>query len=479
MSEPAAGPARGRILLLDDDRALREMAADFLRGEGHDVDDVGTLEQARAMVRARPYDLVLSDLVLQNGTGLDLLREIRHDALPCDVIIMTGHGGIEAAVEAIRHGAYNFITKPLSLARLSLDVAKTLEKRRLEADLARLREGARTTHYGGLVGASPPMQTVFNMLARAASANSNVLLLGESGTGKEVAARAIHDHSARANGPFVPVNCGALPADLLETELFGHVKGAFTGAERDRDGLFVAANGGTLFLDEVGAAPARVQVGLLRALQERRVRPVGTEADVEVDVRIVAATNADLEEAMSAGSFRQDLYYRLAGIVVHLPALRDRRGDIPLLASEILARLAPPGAAPITLAPRAFERLVAHDWPGNVRELVHLLERASLLVNGSVLGERDLGLPAPAEARVPTLEEVERDHVARVLALCAGNKLRAARLLGIPRATLYRKIERFGLEPLAEDARPAVLLGSEAPLGYPGMAGRDRGTKLP
>ncbi len=474
MSDLSAGPAGGRILLLDDDRALREMAADFLRSEGHDVDDVGTLEQARAMVRARPYDLVLSDLVLQNGTGLDLLREIRRDALPCDVIIMTGHGGIEAAVEAIRQGAYNFITKPLSLARLSLDVTKTLEKRRLEADLARLREGSRTTHYGGLVGASPPMQTVFNMLARAASANSNVFLLGESGTGKEVAARAIHDHSARAHGPFVPVNCGALPADLLETELFGHVKGAFTGAERDRDGLFVAAHGGTLFLDEVGTAPPRVQVGLLRALQERRVRPVGTEADVEVDVRIVAATNADLEEAMSAGSFRQDLYYRLAGIVVHLPALRDRRGDIPLLATEILGRLAPAGSAPVTLAPRAFERLVAHDWPGNVRELVHLLERAALLADGSVIGERDLGLPPLAETRVPTLEEVEREHVARVLGQCAGNKLRAARLLGIPRATLYRKIERFGLEPLADEARPGVILGSDEPVVHP-----DRSAKLP
>ncbi len=454
MSAASPGPsASGRILLLDDDRALREMAAEFLRSLGHQVDEAGVLEQARALLRAHPYDLVLADLVLENGTGLDLLREIKRDGLPCDVIIMTGHGGVEAAVEAIRQGAYNFITKPLSLTRLGLDVAKALEKRRLQEDLARLQASPRT-RCGGLLGASPAMQAVFTLVERAASARSNVLLLGESGTGKEVAARAIHQGSDRAGGPFVPVNCGALPADLLESELFGHVRGAFTGADRDRKGLFAAASGGVLFLDEIGAAPQRVQVGLLRALQERRVRPVGAETDLTVDVRIIAATNADLEEAIGSGAFRQDLYYRLAALVIRIPPLRERREDIPLLVSELLAAAAQRTGRRVALSPRAVERLVAHDWPGNVRELEHLLERACLLARGAVIREGDLGLPVQQATQVLTLEEVEKAHIRDVLTRCAGNKLRAARLLGIPRATLYRKIDRYGIDAAPEPARP-------------------------
>ncbi len=454
---PPAGAAGGKILLVDDDRALREMAAGFLRSLGHEVDDVATLEQARARIRARPFELVLADLILEHGTGLDLLAEIRREAIPCEVIIMTGHGGVESAVQAIREGAYDYVTKPLSLTRLSLDVGRALEKHRLEQDVLRLA-AAKDNAFGGITAASAAMRPVVSLLRRAADSDSNLLLLGESGTGKEIAARAVHEHSRRAGQPFVAVHCGALPGELLESELFGHVRGSFTGADRERKGLFLAANGGTLFLDEVGTAPARVQVGLLRALQERRVRPVGAEQDLPVDARIVAATNADLDAEMAEGRFRLDLYYRLATFVVQLPPLRERREDIPLLVGPLLEDAVRRSGRRATISPRALARLAGYDWPGNVRELAHVLERAVLLAEGSVIREQDLPLPEPAGpgGAVLTLEEVERQHIEQVLAQCGGNKVRAARLLGIPRPNLYRKLERYGLEtgPLPGEPEP-------------------------
>jgi len=479
---PSASVPGGKILLVDDDRALREMAAGFLRSLGHEVDDVATLEQARARIRARPYELVLADLILEHGTGLDLLAEVRRAAIPCEVIIMTGHGGVESAVQAIREGAYDYVTKPLSLTRLSLDVGRALEKRRLEQDVQRLA-AAKDSAFGGITAASAAMRPVVSLLRRAADSDSNLLLLGESGTGKEVAARAVHEHSRRAGQPFVAVHCGALPAELLESELFGHVKGSFTGADRERKGLFLAAHGGTLFLDEVGTAPSRVQVGLLRALQERRVRPVGAEKDLPVDVRIVAATNADLDAEMAEGRFRPDLYYRLATFVVQIPPLRERREDIPLLVGPLLEEAVRRSGRKATVSPRALARLAGYDWPGNVRELAHVLERAVLLVEGSVIREQDLPLPAAAEPgeAVPTLEEVERRHIEQVLALCGGNKVRAARLLGIPRPNLYRKLERYGLEtgPLPgepgsqdEPAIPAATRPAEPATSHPEAARR-------
>ncbi len=458
----------GRILLLDDDRALREMAAGFLRNAGHHVDDVGTLEQALARLRSRPYEVVLSDLVLGEGSGLDLLKVARREEIPCEVIIMTGYGGVEAAVQAIQEGAYDFITKPLSMTRLELDVRKALEKRRLEEDLQRVSEN-NSGGFGELLGSSAAMQSVFGLLRRAAACESNVLLLGESGTGKEVAAREIHRQSARCKGPFIPVHCGALPPELLESELFGHRKGAFTGADRARNGLFAAAGGGTLFLDEIATAPARVQIGMLRALQERRVRPVGGDEDLDVDVRVIAATNADLEAEMEENHFRQDLYYRLATIVITLPPLRDHREDIGPLAGVFFERLARKTSRRVTLSPRAIQRLSAYDWPGNVRELEHMIERLSVVIEGSVVRARDLPLPPldQGSERIRTLEEVERSHIELVLDRCSGNKLQAARLLGIPRATLYRKIQRFGLErrespklDAVPDATPGRLPGA-------------------
>ncbi len=456
MSAPVA--AAGRILLLDDDRALREMAATYLRTVGHDVDDVGSLEQALSRVRSRPYEVVLSDLVLGKGTGLDLLAVVREEEIPAEVIIMTGHGGVEAAVQAIRQGAYDFITKPLSMTRLELDVRKALEKRRLQNDLARLSDSA-AAGFGDLVGSSSAMQATFGLLRTAAACDSNVLLLGESGTGKEVAAREIHRHSARRSGPFIPVHCGALPPELLESELFGHRRGAFTGADRARKGLFAAADGGTIFLDEMATAPLRVQVGLLRVLQERQVRPVGGHEQESVDVRVIAATNADLEAEMEAGRFRQDLYYRLATIVVRIPALRERLDDLPALASVFVKQQVGKTGRKATLSPRALQRLAAHEWPGNVRELEHLIEQVMVVGDAPVVRARDLPLPElKSNDRLRTLEEVEREHIELVMGHCSGNKVQAARLLGIPRATLYRKLERYGLDAERENG-----VGASAP----------------
>ncbi len=460
----------GRILVLEDDHALRRMVVEFLRSQGHDVEDVAELDQARARLRARPFDLVLSDLVLGHGTGLDLLRDVRTAGLPCEVIIMTGQGGVDAAVEAIRGGAYDFVTKPLDLTRLAIDVAKALEKKFLEDDVRRLREGP-PRGFGELVGASPAMAAVFALLDKAASADCNVLLLGESGTGKDVAARAIHERSPRRGGPFVPVHCGAIPGELLASELFGHVRGAFTGADRARRGLFAAADGGTIFLDEIGTAPLPVQVSLLRVLEERVVRPVGSEQGEPVDVRVIAATNADLAREMEAGRFREDLYWRLATVVVTLPPLRDRKEDLPLLVETLLARLAARTGRDVRPGPGVIERLAGYDWPGNVRELAHVLERAVLLAPEPVLRPEDLPLPAEAPGRVPTLEEVERDHVRRVLRLVGGNKLRAARLLGIPRGTLYRKIERYGLAEEVEGAGAVEPAPSPVPDARPRRPG--------
>ncbi|RMG47295.1 MAG: sigma-54-dependent Fis family transcriptional regulator [Acidobacteria bacterium] len=435
----------GRVLIVDDERGVREVTAHRLKALGHEVDDVGSLAQAAARVHARPYDVVLTDLMLADGTGIDLLEQVKADGLDVEVIIMTGRGGVEDAVRAIRRGAYDFITKPLDRTRLELVISKALEKRRLERDLARLSRGERDG-FGDLVGSSAPMQALYRVLEKAAESDSTVLLLGESGTGKEVAARAIHERSKRRGGPFVPVHCGALPRDLLESELFGHRRGAFTGADRDKRGLIAAADGGTLFLDELGTAPPALQVKLLRVLQEHCVRPLGGVEDVKVDVRVIAATNADLDAEIEAGRFRSDLYFRLATVVVRLPPLREHREDIPLMVGVLCDRIARRTGRAVRLSPRAVERLMAYDWPGNVRELEHVIERAALLCDGPLIRARDLPLDPPAvENRIPTLEELEREHIERVLKLCGGNKLKAARLLGIPRGNLYRRLQRYGI----------------------------------
>jgi DNA-binding NtrC family response regulator len=440
------GRDRGRVLVVDDDRAMLTMISEFMQSLGHQVESAASLAAARRAIHASSFDLILSDLMLDDGTGIDLLRELRRDGNGAEVIIMTGHGGIEAAIEATRAGAYDYITKPVALPRLQLDVENALEKLRLQRELESAARESRV-RFGDLLGVSSEMQQLFALLARVSQSESNLLLVGESGTGKDVAARAVHAASGRRAGPFVAVHCGALPAELLESELFGHVKGAFTSAERARSGRFVAAHGGTIFLDELGTAPLPVQVKLLRVLQHRVVCPVGSEVETPIDVRVIAATNADLEAEIAAGRFRQDLYYRLATFVVRMPPLRERPDDIPLLTSSILKRLAERFGRRAVLAPAALARLVSHAWPGNVRELEHLLEQAMVLSSGGVIRADQLPLiTTPQASHFQTLEELEVEQIRRALVASKGNKRQAARLLGIPRASLYRKLERFGIE---------------------------------
>jgi DNA-binding NtrC family response regulator len=442
----------GAILIVEDDPNLLEVLRQALAREGHEILTAASCEQALVALAERPVDLVLTDLWLRPDSGLDLLRQARRLYPDIQVVVMTGRAEVDTAVACIKEGAYDYVTKPFDLRRLALDVARALERKRLQDDLDVLQQRLQgRTRLGALIGGSRPMQEIFNAVERVAPTQSTVLILGESGTGKEVAAREIHQRSLRRAGPFIAVNCGSLPSTLLEGELFGHERGAFTGAERDKAGLFEAASGGTIFLDEIGVCSPQTQVGLLRVLQEREVRRVGGTRSRKVDVRVVAATNADLDRAMESGEFRPDLFYRLSAVTLTLPPLRERREDIPLLADGLLRdichRLSKP---PRTISPRVVEILSAHHWPGNVRELANVLEQAVIFSNRPQLRPRDVPLPQTPEngrGEAETLEAVEKKHIQRVLHLTAGNKLRAARILGIPRASLYRRIRRFGLEP--------------------------------
>ncbi len=441
----------GALLIVEDDPALSEVLRLALDREGHEVLCSSTAGEALQHLGERPVDLILTDLWLQPTSGLELLREVRRRSPATPVIVMTGRADVDTAVACIKEGAYDYITKPFDLRKLTHDVAKALEHRRLQEDLEVLQQHVRGRwRLGDLIGRSPRMPEIFDAIERVAPTQSTILILGESGTGKEVVASEIHRRSARTSGPFIPVNCGSLPATLLEGELFGHERGAFTGAERDKAGLFEAASGGTIFLDEIGVTTPQAQIGLLRVLQEREVRRVGGTRSRKVDVRVVAATNADLERGMEEGSFRRDLYYRLSAVTLTLPPLRQRPEDVPLLAEHLLGDLCRRlGKAPRTMSPRVVEALSAHVWPGNVRELANVLEQAVIFSSRPELRPRDLPFPPPASELGPeteTLESIERRHIQRVLHLTAGNKLKAARILGIPRTSLYRRLQRLGID---------------------------------
>jgi DNA-binding NtrC family response regulator len=453
-------PHRGRILVVDDDMSLRLFTAELLRGEGHEVEEARSGVEALELLGGPGFDLVLADLMMPGLTGLDLLRAVQRDHPGSEVIIITGHGDVDTAVEAMREGAYDFVTKPYHPEKLLLDVQKALERKRMSENLSALRRevGGRAS-LGDLQGASSAMQQLYRRIEQVAPTGSTVLVLGESGTGKELTARELHRLSRRREGPFLAVNCGALPANLLESELFGHVKGAFTGATADKAGLFQAAEGGTLFLDEIGATTARTQIELLRVLDSRELRPVGATAPVRVDVRIVAATNLDLEQAIDSGEFRADLYYRLSPVILRVPPLRERLDDVPMLAEHFLAEACRSlGRPPRSFSPRSVELLRSHPWPGNVRELQHVVENAVIFASRPVIRPADLPEAvrgeAPAEARPATLDEVVERHVLEILEACGGNKARAAKLLGIPRASLYRRLERIEKGPTDAERHP-------------------------
>jgi two-component system response regulator HydG len=439
-----------RILVAEDDTEMLSLVTEHLEEQGYLV--VGALRGAEAVEKLRggEFDLLLTDLRMPDVDGMEVLRAAKERQPDLPVVLITAFGTIETAIQAIRQGAYDYVTKPCAMAEISLLVRKALEDRRLREENRRLREEvAGRYRLHNLLGASPAMQAVFALIRQAAPGDANVLIAGESGTGKELVAKALHYNSLRSERPFVPINCAAVPAGILESELFGHVKGAFTGAVRARRGLFREAEGGTLFLDEIGDMAPELQAKLLRAIEDRAVRPVGSDEVVPVDMRIIAATNKDLAARIQERSFREDLFYRLAVIPIQLPPLRERREDIPLLAEHFLRRAADAAGKPVQgFTPEAMAALLRHPWPGNVRELENVIERAVILTAGAqilpdaLLLETSLAPPPSAllaqASRRPTLDELTAEYVALVLREVGGDKDKAAEILGVSKRTLYR-----------------------------------------
>jgi two-component system response regulator HydG len=449
------------VLVVDDERAMCELVVSALAPRGFELCWRTSAEEALELARREPFDVVLTDLRMPHVDGAELCRRIAEVRPDASVIVMTAFGSLESALSALRAGAYDMVTKPIEMDLLAYAIERAAEHSALAERVRSLSEALRGhDRFEGLVGESEEMQAVYAALERAAAAGATVLLTGESGTGKELAARALHARGERRAGPFVAVDCASLPEALVESELFGHAAGAYTGAQGARQGLFVQATGGTLFLDEVGELPLATQARLLRALETRRVRPVGAEAEQAFDARIVAATNRDLESAVAEGRFRADLFYRLDVLRIELPPLRARGADVLLLAQHFLQRAAAAhGKRVAALSPPAARRLAAYDWPGNVRELKNAVERAVVLTANGELALEDL--PARVRDHEPdrlvlgagepdaleTLEEVERRYLRHVLERLGWNRTRAARALGLDRKTLYRKLLRHGLRP--------------------------------
>ena len=445
-TRPATGP-RGRVLVVEDDAALAALVVRVLTAEGYEASWARTVAGALEALAGRLHDVVLLDIRLPDGNGVEVLRRIKERDAGVEVVILTGHPDVTTAVEALKLGAFDYLSKPVDLAALARTVAQIVERSRLREEVRSLRSrlGERLAARE-LVAASPAMREVKATLVAVAPTASSVLIEGETGTGKEVVAAAIHRLSPRREKPFLPINCGAIPAELLESELFGHVRGAFSGAVSDTQGLFRAAEGGTVFLDEIAELPPQLQVRLLRVLQERQVRPVGSTKSFPIDCRVVAATNRPLEEAVRTGLLRSDLYYRLNVVKVVLPPLRERREDIPALVAHFLRDLNERfGRRVKGVSAEAMEALFAYDFPGNVRELEHLLERALALGAREEIGLDDLPDLKPrrsADEESP-LERAERETILETLRRTGGDKDAAARELGISRRTLYRRLHDF------------------------------------
>ena len=435
------------VLIVDDEPGMLSFLQRALSTRCGLVDCADSVEAARPLFSRNRYDLIVLDIALPGCSGIDWLHELRQDGYAGDVVLMTAYADLDTAIDALRAGAADLLQKPFSLALALNAIQRCFERSTLARENFVLRREI-STHAAdieGVVGQSDLMIKVCERLKRIAPTPATVLLSGESGTGKEVAARALHRMSQRAAGPFVPVNCAAISAELIESELFGHIKGAYTGAQQNREGLFYYARGGTLFLDEISELPLAAQAKLLRVLEERRIRPVGSEQEVAVDVRVIAATNRDLKTEVAAQRFRQDLYYRLQVLEVTLPPLRDRPEDIPLLVEHFMAQLTPNlGVPPLGLDPRTVARMADYDWPGNVRELRNLVERSLILGWFDIGPEPEMGINVASNCD-ETLEAVEKRHILAVLAACDGNKSEASRRLGISRKTMDRKCQAWGL----------------------------------
>jgi two-component system, NtrC family, response regulator AtoC len=460
-----------RFLIVDDEQSIRRLCMTVGQALGYVCAEAETAESALEALEMNPPDLIVTDLKLPSLSGTDLLRRTKELLPRTEIAIMTGHGSIETAVEAMRQGAYDYIEKPFRVERLRQLLQRMAEKVRLVAENQFLRERVNTeAQFEGIVGTSAKIQDVIRMISRLKETRTPVLITGESGTGKELVAHAIHYRGPLAAMPFIAVDCGSLVPTLMESELFGHEKGSFTGALKTKAGLFQAANGGTIFLDEIGELPLELQAKLLRVLQEKEVRPVGSNSKIPVDVRVIAATNRDLETSYREGVFRKDLYFRLNVVAINVPSLRDRRSDIPQLAHCFLDRYAPGEGIQIT--PAAMKSFLQYDWPGNVRELENCIARAVALGDHHMIDASDLppalrdlqekGSEGGDSAAVSTtaLADLERMTILRVFEKAGGDKALTGRMLGISRATLYRKLKQYNIPLRSPDKRHDIQIAS-------------------
>jgi DNA-binding NtrC family response regulator len=447
-----------KVLIADDERHIAEGLQMLLAEEGYDVDTATDGRKAWDKVSSGEFGLVLADLKMPKMDGLELFAQMREGGIESEIIIITGKGTVASAVEAMRHGAYDYLTKPLDVERLKALIPKALEKYQVKTANRELQKRLESmSRYGDMLGQSEVMVRIYNIIEAVAPSSASVLIVGESGTGKELVARALHNKSNRGKGPFVALNCGAFPREILENELFGHEKGAFTGAINEKPGAFEQADGGTLFLDEVAEMEPDIQVKFLRALEQRAFRRLGGKKEVQVDIRVVAATNKNVEEALRDGKLREDLYHRLAVIPIYLPPLRDREGDVRLLAEEFLRRFAKEQEKQITgFSEGASEYIATYRWPGNVRELKNSIERAVILARGEFIEVADL-LPRhlafdETEVHIPigtSLEDSERQLMLKTFAFTAGDHGKTARILGVTQKVLKEKLRKFMTETVA------------------------------
>ena len=444
------------LLIVDDERSIRDACREVAQSLGFNTFTADSAEHAYRQLESQGIDAVLLDLRLPGAGGLEALNQIKSRRPDAIIVVVTGYGTVQSAVQAMKNGAYDYVTKPFSLEELKLLLERVVSHLKLKTENRVLREKIKSRQgFGSIVGTSPEMEKLYRIVAKAAYSTHPVLILGESGTGKELIARSIHFSGPFREKPFIPVDCGSLVPTLIESELFGYVKGAFTGAQHAKDGLLAIAEGGTVFLDEVGELPTDLQAKLLRAIQEKEIRPVGSTKHIPINVRILAATNRDLEEGVAQGTFRRDLYFRLNVLSLRIPSLRERRQDIPILAAHFLERLSRSAEQERTLSDDALKAMLAYDWPGNVRELENCLERACAFTTGPMIHLGDLpreisqleGAAAAdngnGNSKIVPMSELERQTILNAIAQLNGDKLQAARLLGIGKTTLYRKLKEY------------------------------------
>jgi len=443
------------LLIVDDERSVREVCREVAQSLGFNTSVADSAEHAYRMLDAQGIDVVMLDLKLPGVGGMEALRQIKERRPEAAIIVVTGYGTVQSAVQAMKNGAYDFVTKPFSMEELRLLLDRVSAHLKLKTENRILREKVKSKQgFGSIIGRAPEMEKLYRIIAKAAHSNHPVLIMGESGTGKEMVARAIHFSGPYRDKPFIPVDCGSLVPTLIESELFGYVKGAFTGAGQAKDGLLAIAEGGTAFLDEVGELPVDLQAKLLRAIQEKEIRPVGSTKRIPINVRILAATNRDLEQAVSQGAFRRDLYFRLNVLSLRIPPLRERRQDVPLLAGHFLERLTRSTGMERMLSDDAMKAMLAYDWPGNVRELENCLERACALTTGPVIQVQDLpsSIHSASHAlldsgngspKILPMAELEKQTILNTITQLNGDKLMAARMLGIGKTTLYRKLKEY------------------------------------